>query len=90
MVIVSTCKLSAIAPAPCLTASCRAPRHGGVLVTVLLLRRDTMTKATYKRKHLISLLTVSESESLTVMVGSMTAGRQAGRQAGMAQHRSSS
>ena len=40
-----------------------------------------MTKATYKRKHLISLLTVSESESLTVMVGSMTAGRQAGRQA---------
>jgi hypothetical protein len=24
----------------------------GVLVTVLLLRRDTMAKATYKRKHL--------------------------------------
>jgi hypothetical protein len=37
-----------------------------------------MTKATYKRKHLTgNLLTVSEGESMTTMVGSMAAGRQA-------------
>ena len=38
-----------------------------------------MTKATYKRKHLIgSLLTVSEGESMTIMAGSMGEGRRHG------------
>lgn len=31
-------------------------KYPAVLVTVLLLRRDIMTKATYKRKHLIGVL----------------------------------
>jgi hypothetical protein len=42
-------------------------------LTFLLLWRDTITKATYKRKHVIeSLLKASEAESRT----SMAAGRQ--------------
>jgi hypothetical protein len=37
-----------------------------------------VTKAIYKRKHLIGdLFTVSERESMTIMAGSMAAGRQA-------------
>jgi len=41
-----------------------------------------MTKATYKRKHLLgSLLIVSEDESKTIMAGNMAAGRQVGEQA---------
>lgn len=39
-----------------------------------------MTEATYKRKHLIrDLLTVSEGESMIIMVESMAVGRQEGR-----------
>jgi hypothetical protein len=36
-----------------------------------------LTKATYKGKHLGSLLSVSEDESMTVMVGNLEANRQA-------------
>jgi hypothetical protein len=47
------------------------------LVTVLLLRRDTMTKVSYKRKHSIEgLITASVSQSFVIMVGGMGAGRQ--------------
>ena len=40
----------------------------GGMITVLLMRGDTMTKATYKRKLLIvgGLLTVSEAESMNI------------------------
>ena len=49
-----------------------------VLVTALLLWRGTMTKADDKRKPLIcSSLTISEGESMIIMVGNMAAGRQA-------------
>lgn len=45
-----------------------------VLVTVLMMRKDIVIKATSGRKNLIGgLFTVSESESIT-----MAAGRQAG------------
>jgi hypothetical protein len=37
-----------------------------------------MTKTTYERKHLVGgLLTVSEGDPMTIMVGSMAADRQA-------------
>jgi hypothetical protein len=50
------------------------PTNPGVLFTVILLLRVTMTKATYKRKHLIGgLFTVLKGESMTVMVGSLAA-----------------
>lgn len=39
--------------------------HSDASITVLLLWRDTMTRATYKTKHLIGgLLTVSEGSGL--------------------------
>ena len=45
-----------------------------VLVTILSLLRDTMTKRTYKRKHLIrGLLKVSEGKFLIIMVGRVRA-----------------
>lgn len=44
-----------------------------ILVTFLLLRRDIMTKATYRRTSL-SGLTVTESESMAAVAGSMVAG----------------
>lgn len=41
-------------------------------VTFLLLRRDTMIKAIYKRKHLIGgLLKVSEGKTMIIMAGSL-------------------
>lgn len=53
-------------------------RKQAVLVTFLLMGRDTVTKATYKRKHLIGdLLTASEGEPMIIMVGSIATGRQA-------------
>lgn len=48
-----------------------------VLVTVLLPRQYSMTKAIYRRKNLL-WLTVSEVKSKTIVVGVITAGRQAG------------
>lgn len=48
----------------------------GVLVTFLLLRRDTVTEGNYLKHPLIGgLLTVSEVESMSIMAESMTAGR---------------
>ena len=44
-------------------------RKVSVLVTVLLLRRDTKAKTTYKRL-IGGLLIVSEGEFVTIMVGS--------------------
>lgn len=50
--------------------SFRGSTLAGVLVTALLLGIDTVMKATLKRKFLIgALFTVSEGESLTIMVG---------------------
>lgn len=51
-----------------------------VLVTVLLLCvRRHMTEATYKKRAFNwGLLTVSEGESMTIMVGNVVTGRQAG------------
>lgn len=47
-----------------------------VLGTVLMLWRDTMIKAIFKRKHSIrGLLKVSEVYSMTIMAGRMAAGR---------------
>lgn len=44
------------------------------LVTVLLLRRDSMTKAMYKRKYLIGgLFIVSEGKSMTIKARSLAA-----------------
>lgn len=45
-----------------------------VFITILFLERDTMTKATHKRKHLIgALLVVSEGESIVITAGNMGA-----------------
>lgn len=53
--------------------------HLTAFVTFLLMWSDAMVKATYKMTYLIGgLLTVSEGESMTTMVGSMVAGGQAG------------
>jgi hypothetical protein len=44
--------------------------------TVLLLCRNIITKATYEKRQLIGgLLTVSECESMAIMVGNMVAGK---------------
>lgn len=54
------------------------PGDVSFLVFYLLLQRDTttITKATYKGKHLLGdLHTVWKGESITIMVGSMVAGR---------------
>ena len=46
--------------------------YGGVLLL------NHCAKATYRKKHLVrGFLTLLEDESMTVMVGSMAAGRQA-------------
>ena len=50
-----------------------------VLVTVLLMWREAMTKAAYKRKHLIwGLLTASQSQSIIITLG-ITVGHQGSR-----------
>lgn len=52
------------------------------LVTIQLPLRHTMTKAPYKRKHLVGgLLIVLEADSTILTAGNMVAGKQAGRQA---------
>lgn len=49
---------------------------GGYLATFQMLRRDAMTKVTYKRNHLTGgLFAVSEGDSMTVMMGSIVACR---------------
>lgn len=49
-----------------------------ILVTFLLLWRYTMSKPTFKRKHLIwGLLVVSEGESMIITAGNMTTGKPA-------------
>ena len=50
---------------------------GPCLVSFLLLRRNTMAKPTYKRKHLNWGLTVSELKSITIMMGSLASVSQA-------------
>ena len=46
---------------------------GGLVIVVLW--KTTMTKGSYKRKHLVGVfLTVSEAESMIIMVGNRTAG----------------
>lgn len=42
---------------------------------------DTMTKTTYERKGLLRLTVLRGSESMTIMVRSMTAGREADKNA---------
>lgn len=50
--------------------------YSPVLVSVLWLWKDTMSKSTYERMHLIEgLSTVWEGEPMTIMTGNMAAGR---------------
>lgn len=52
------------------------------LVTFLLLGRDTVAKATHKRRYLIGAHSTRGLESMTILAGSMAAGRQALRWGG--------
>lgn len=44
------------------------------LVAFLLMFSDTRSKATYKRKCLFERLTISEGESMAILMGSMAEG----------------
>jgi hypothetical protein len=46
-----------------------------VLIIVLLPRRDTMAMATLRKENIAGLLTVSELQSILIMVGSLVACR---------------
>lgn len=66
----------------CLLPALNMSVHKAILnllaVQVAFLLQDTMTKATYKRRHFFGAHSFRGLEFMTIMIETMSAGRQAG------------